>query len=748
MFNITESTIEWEGKALTLKTGHIGRQASAVCASYGETVILAAVTTKRIEEGDTSQEGFSGLCLITNFLAKSYATGKIPNGFTKREGKLSEREVLASRIVDRAIRPLIDQNLVNEVNIVCKLLAHDGKTMPEVPALVAASAALKISGAPFKSPVVGLAFDLDKEGNHHINKSAEEPDLSLFVACTNDSVVMVEADAKEASEDTVCDAFDHLLESAKPVVKFVEDFAGSVDSTSQNSFLFNKDEENTEVIKKGFAEEIKSIYNQEIKSKEARHTKLRELHRKIYSDLEPKGLYRSDIKRCIKKVENSVARSKIIEEEKRIDGRAPSDIREIHIDLDYLRGTHGSAVFTRGGTQSLAVVTLGSHHDEQIVDDLDGERRESVLLHYNFLPYAVGEVGPLRAPGRRETGHGRLALKAIKNILPSKKDFPYTVRIVSEITESDGSSSMATVCGASLALMETGVPIKKHIAGVAMGLVHTKEKYVVLTDISGDEDSLGDMDFKVAGTEDGITALQMDIKTDGISMDVIKDALSEALKARLHILKKMQESIGEHRKSLKDSAPKMLSYEIPAESVPKVIGSGGKTIRSLCEENSCKIDIDAKNFVHIVADTYENLLSVQSRINSISGAMSPKPGETYKGKVVGVADFGFFVSLPTGYDGLVHISEIQKGRVEDIYAMHEEGDEITVRVKEIARDSKIRLTMRLDEDERIGRDQDETDRFSQRRQPSGLSHKRPAKRPASSDRRSTLPGPKQRQRFF
>lgn len=705
MFEIKESSTEWEGENLHIKTGEVARQAAgAACVSYGGTVVLAVVTVQKDDAALRKGCDLSWLGLVTNFLAKSYALGRIPNGFFKREGKLSEREILASRVVDRAVRPLIKDNLINEVNIVCKLLAHnDRKILPEVPALIAASVALQLSGIPFEGPVVGVNI-VKGEGETAYNKVREEDGkgLELFAACTGESVVMVESEASEVPETEIVSALSEAIESAKPVISFINEFVGGIENKKRVGVLYNNEELHKKVLSL-CEEQLLELYSERISNKDERHKKLSVIYESTFSALSKEGYDESEISFFIKKIEKEIVRKNVLEDTIRLDGRSPKDIRPISIALDYLPGTHGSALFTRGGTQSLVVTTLGSYQDEQVMDDIDGERRESVLLHYNFLPYAVGEVGALRAPGRREIGHGRLALKAVKSVLPERGAFPYTLRLVSEITESDGSSSMATVCGSSLALMETGVPVSKHVAGIAMGLITDGERYAVLSDISGDEDMLGDMDFKVAGTRNGVVALQMDMKVQGINIEIIKDALMQALDGRLHILEKMDSAIAQPRKELKDIAPKILSYKIDKDIIHKVIGSGGKTIKGISSDTSTKIDIDQNNYVHIVAETKGALMEAKKRIDAVSGAIDQslpqlKIGELYTGKIVSVVDFGLFVALPNKQEGLVHISEISKERIADIRAEHSEGQSVTVRIKDIAPDGKIKLTMRIDED--------------------------------------------------
>ncbi|AHX11034.1 polyribonucleotide nucleotidyltransferase [Neorickettsia helminthoeca str. Oregon] len=769
MFEIKESSIKWKGKDLHIKTGEVARQTAGVASvSYGGTVILAAVTVQKDSAVAGKPSDLSGLALVTNFLAKSYALGRIPTGFFKREGKLTEREILASRVIDRAIRPLIQENLVNEVNIVCKLLAHDSKSvLPEVPALIAASVALKLSGIPFEGPVVGVNIVKNADGTISHNQSRESDSvLELFAACTEDSVVMVESEANEVSEPEMVSALKDALESTKPVVAFINEFLVGIPKQKSVGVLY----ENAELyskVKETYEESLKAVYDAQIKNKEERYTLLDVIYLDAYAKFGEMGFTDAEVRFFIKKVEKEIVKRNTLENGVRIDGRGLSEIRPISISLDYLPGTHGSALFTRGGTQSLVVTTLGSYQDEQIMDDIDGERRESVLLHYNFLPYAVGEVGALRAPGRREIGHGRLALKALKAMLPTKATFPYTIRIVSEITESDGSSSMATVCGSSLALMDTGVPVTKHVAGIAMGLITDGEKYSILSDISGDEDALGDMDFKVAGTGSGITALQMDMKVQGISVEIIEKALNQALEGRMYILGKMLDAISAPRQDVKSSAPKILCYEINKDVVHKVIGSGGKTIKGISCDTASKIDIDANNFVHIMADSKETLMKAKARIDAVSGftentgsaPVKISIGKIYEGKIVSIVDFGLFVLLPNRQEGLVHISEISKERVNDIRASHTEGQAVTVRVKDISPDGKIKLTMRVTEDRSGssgdsgsgGRSGSSTSRPSYRDQrssssSSGSGHRRP--RADKSHATDGDDGYSNRKRFF
>lgn len=696
--SIINASIDWEGKKLFVEVGRLAKQATgSVFVSYGKTSLLIAVTASRSDPIEENASPLAGLALIVNFLSKSYATGEIPAGFFKREGKSTERDTLASRVIDRAIRPLIPENIINEINIVCKLLTYDRLAMPEIPALVGASIALYAAGIPFQEPVVGVNVGFDGHSykyNPALAETAQEFSmLDLFVACTESSIIMVEAEAKEIVEEKILKAIEGASNTAKPIINFIKDFQKTIHINKNIDYYSHNNEALKENIDKKFRASFQEIYNGNYNLKNERHKKLSFIYKDILREFQPKYPL-SEIKHYSKELERNLVRTKYLKDGIRIDSREPGTIRDIDIKIDYLPITHGSALFTRGGTQALVVATLGSYQDEQIVDDIDGERREGALLHYNFLPYAVGEVGQLKPPGRREIGHGRLAFKAIKNLLPSKENFAYTIRLVAEILESDGSSSMATVCGASLALMDTGVPLKKHIAGIAMGLVKEGSQYVILSDISGDEDALGDMDFKVAGTTDGITALQMDIKTDGINIQICQDALKQALEGRLHILEKMNEAVNHSNIEVKDSAPKIVCYKVPKEIVHKIIGAGGKTIKGICEENSVKIDIDAQHNLYITAEGRGNLLKARAQIDKIINVSPLKVGTIYEGTIVSIVDFGLFIELGnTSQQGLLHVSEVKKDRTKNLRSLFNEGDKITVKIKEITSDDKIRLTL-------------------------------------------------------
>ena len=693
MFNLIRKSTEWGGKTLILESGKIARQANgAVMVSYAGTTVLATVVTGK------TKEPVDFLPLTVQFVAKSYAVGKIPGGFLKREGKPSDRETLISRLIDRSIRPLFPSGFYDEVSIVCNLLSYDTVTPPEVTALIGATAALSISGVPFNGLVAGVRIGyLPSEDKYLLNASADDmlcSSLDLFLSGNEDSVLMVESEASELSESQMLRAIAFGHQNCQEVINLIKEFSEEK-GVQPIEFIPHDINPIVNYIESSYKQDFSLAYSNTVKKE--RVLKLEGLRDKVLSDFAEKCIVdnvecdNQDVISALKSFERSLVRSQIVETSSRIDGRAFDEIRNIEIEVDVLPKAHGSALFTRGNTQALVVTALGTPQDEQIVDDLDGDRRENFLLHYNFPPYAVGESAALRAPGRREIGHGKLAWRAIRYVLPEKSDFPYTIRVVSEITESDGSSSMATVCGASLALMDTGVPIKSPVAGIAMGLIKEGDQFVILSDILGDEDYLGDMDFKVAGTAEGVTALQMDMKISGISIDVIERALLQAKDGRMHILSKMNAVIQESRNSIKNHAPRIESIFINKDKIRNVIGSGGKNIRDICEKTGAKIEIIQDGTVMIYAVNNEAVEYAKSMIMDI--VTEPEIGKVFEGTVVEIVKFGAFVNFLGGKRGLIHISEIKNEHISAVGSVISVNDKVKVLVIGIDREH-VQLSMR------------------------------------------------------
>lgn len=692
MFDITRKSIEWGGRTLTLETGKIARQAGgAVVVTYGETVVLCTAVAAR-----QPKAGVDFFPLTVHYQEKTFAAGKIPGGFFKREGRPSEKETLTSRLIDRPIRPLFPEGFYNETQVVCTLLSHDLQNDPDVVAMIGASAALTISGVPFFGPV-GAARVGYIDGQYVLNPITPEmadSELDLVVSATKTSVMMVESEAKELSEEVMLGAVVFGHNQMQSVIDLIIEFA---EECAKEPWDLQKNE-----LDEGLQKQISALAAPQfseayaITAKQQRVERLSAIRDEVTAKFvteETDNETRLKIGKFVKHLESDVVRNDLIKFQKRIDGRGPADIRPILAEVGILPRTHGSALFTRGETQALVVATLGTGQDEQIIDALDGEYREHFMLHYNFPPYSVGEATPMRAPGRREIGHGKLAWRAIRPMLPTKEEFPYTLRVVSEITESNGSSSMATVCGTSLALMDAGTPIKRPVAGIAMGLIKEGKDFVVLSDILGDEDHLGDMDFKVAGTEKGVTALQMDIKVAGITAEIMKVALDQAGKGRLHILGKMNEALTAPRGELNSNAPRITSFKINPEKIREVIGTGGKVIREITEKTGTKIDIDDDGTIRVAAVDGDAGKAAIDWIKSI--VEEPEVGAIYSGKVVRIVDFGAFVNFMGARDGLVHVSEIKDERVESVTDELNEGDEVKVKVVEIDPRGKVRLSMRL-----------------------------------------------------
>jgi polyribonucleotide nucleotidyltransferase len=694
MFDIKRKSIDWAGRTLTLETGRIARQADgAVLATYGETVVLATVVAAR-----SPKAGIDFFPLTVNYQEKTFAAGKIPGGFFKREGRPSEKETLVSRLIDRPIRPLFVKGFKNETQVVITVLAHDLENDPDILAMVAASAALTISGVPFMGPI-GAARVAYINGEYVLNPTLDqmtaENRMDLVVAGTNDAVMMVESEIKELPEEIVLGGVMFAQRGFQPVIDAIIELA---EHAAKEPWDFHAEDlsplENK--IKALVGEDLKAAYK--LTGKQDRHAALDAAKKiaasaLIKSDANPDGYDSSKFGSAFKECEASVLRRDVLETKIRIDGRALDKVRPIIGEVGILPRAHGSALFTRGETQALVVATLGTGDDEQFIDALEGTYKENFLLHYNFPPYSVGETGRMGSPGRREIGHGKLAWRALRPMLPAKSDFPYTIRLVSEITESNGSSSMATVCGSSLALMDAGVPMIKPVSGIAMGLILEPDGYVVLSDILGDEDHLGDMDFKVAGTADGITSLQMDIKIPGITEEIMDKALNQAKGGRLHILDEMAKAIDGARSEIGEYAPKIETINIPTDKIREVIGSGGKVIREIVEKTGAKIDIQDDGTVKVSASDGSKIKAAIDWIKSI--ASEPELGAIYDGKVVKVVDFGAFVNFFGAKDGLVHISQLSQNKVAKTSDVVTEGQIVKVKLMGFDDRGKVKLSMKV-----------------------------------------------------
>ena len=688
MFHAYRKELMWGGRRLTLETGKIARQADgAVLASYGETTVLCtAVALKRAKPG---QDFFP---LTVNYQEKTFAAGKIPGGFFKREGRPSEKETLVSRLIDRPLRPLFASGFVNETQVVCTVLSHDFENDPDIVAMIGASAALTISGIPFMGPIGGARVGYI-DGQYVLNPTLSEvsrSELDLVVAGTGDGVLMVESEAKELSEGVMLGAVTFGHREFQPVIQAIIDLAETC--AREPWSLPPKPPELEEIggrSRDTVGPLVEAAYATQ--GKQDRSNQLDAAKAKL-AELFPDEAQHAIALKLFKDIEKDIVRSAILRDGRRIDGRNTRSVRPISCEVGILPRAHGSALFTRGETQALVVATLGTGQDEQIIDALEGEYRENFMLHYNFPPYATGEAGRLGSPGRRDIGHGKLAWRAIRPLLPSKDSFPYTIRLVSEITESNGSSSMASVCGASLALMDAGVPLPRSVAGIAVGLIKEPEGFAVLSDILGDEDHLGDMDFKVAGTEQGITALQMDIKITSITEEIMRIALDQARDGRNHILGEMSKALTGARDTVSNNAPRITSFSIPKEKIREVIGSGGKVIREITETTGAKIDIDDDGKVKVAAVDGD---AAQAAIDWIRGIVAePEVGVIYNGKVVKVVDFGAFVNFLGSRDGLVHISELAPHRVGKVADVVKLGDNVKVKVLGFDDRGKVKLSMR------------------------------------------------------
>ncbi len=690
MFNYFRKELDWGGRKLTLETGKMARQADgAVLVSYGDTIVLCtAVGAKSVKPG---QDFFP---LTVNYQEKAYAAGRIPGGFFKREGRPSENETLVSRLIDRPLRPLFPQNFRNEVQVVATVLSHDMENDPDIVALVGCSAALTLSGIPFFGPV-GAARVGYENGEYILNPTVaqmEKATLDLVLAGTAEGVLMVESEASELPEDIMLGAVNFGHAAFQPVLQAIIELA---EHAAKEPWTLAEPSEAEITLKKRIDElgraSIAEAYQERVKQQ--RYEKVGAAKKAIAAKLTEEGLDAGAAKPMLKDLEADIVRNAILDTGLRIDGRDTKTVRQIVAEVGVLPRAHGSALFTRGETQALCVVTLGTGQDEQFMDSLEGEYKENFMLHYNFPPFSVGEAGRMGSPGRREIGHGKLAWRAIHPLLPAKEDFPYTLRIVSEILESNGSSSMATVCGSSLAMMDGGVPLKRPVAGIAMGLIKEDRGFAVLSDILGDEDHLGDMDFKVAGTEHGITSLQMDIKITSITPEIMRIALDQAKDGRLHILGEMAKALTGARTGVASTAPRITVINVPKEKIRDVIGTGGKVIREIVEQTGAKIDIEDDGTIKIAATTEE---ASQKAIDWIRGIVAePELGVVYNGKVVKTADFGAFVNFLGSRDGLVHISELTQGRVNKTTDIVNVGDAVKVKCLGFDDRGKVKLSMRV-----------------------------------------------------
>ena len=692
MFNSHRVDVDWAGRRLTLETGKIARQADgAVLATYGETTVLATVVSEK-----QPKAGFDFFPLTVNYQEKAFAAGKIPGGYFKREGRPSEKETLVSRLIDRPIRPLFAEGYKNDTQVVVTVLQHDLENDPDILAMVAASAALTLSGVPFMGPIGAARIGYingEYKLNPHVDEMAESA-LDL-VAGTQDAVLMVESEAQELPEDIMLGAVMHGHKGFQPVIDAIIKLAEVAAKEPREHVAPDHSALEGEMLQL-VETDLREAYK--ITDKQARYGAVDAAKAKVTAHFLPEGAEetkytKEEVGAVFKSLQAKIVRWNILDTKSRIDGRDLSTVRQIVAEAGVLPRTHGSALFTRGETQALVVATLGTGEDEQFVDALTGTYKERFLLHYNFPPYSVGETGRMGSPGRREIGHGKLAWRAIRPMLPAPEQFPYTLRAVSEITESNGSSSMATVCGTSLAFMDAGVPLKRPVAGIAMGLIKEEERFAVLSDILGDEDHLGDMDFKVAGTSEGVTSLQMDIKIQGITEEIMKIALEQAKGGRIHILDEMAKALSESRGELGEFAPRIEVMQIPTDKIRDVIGAGGKIIREIVEKTGAKINIDDDGTIKIASASGKEIEAAKKWIHSI--VAEPEVGEIYEGTVVKTVEFGAFVNFFGSRDGLVHISQLGEGRVAKTTDVIKEGDKVYVKLMGFDERGKVRLSMKV-----------------------------------------------------
>jgi polyribonucleotide nucleotidyltransferase len=688
--NVVKKTFQYGGHEVTLETGRIARQASgSVMVTMGSTSVLCTVVAEQ-----KSKPGQPFFPLSVHYIEKTYSVGKIPGGFFKREGRPNEKETLTSRLIDRPIRPLFEDGFMNEVQVVCTVMSADKETDPDIPAMIGTSAALALSGCPFNGPIGGARVGFTESSGYLLNPSYSalaESQLDMVVAGTRDAVLMVESEAKELTEDQMLGAVLFAHQEMQTVLNAISELASEAGKPRWEWQAPEADAALVEAVEAAASGPLGEAYR--ITEKAARYERVGQVKDEVVAQLATEdGPAEDDIKDVFKSLEKRIVRGRILSGEPRIDGRDNRTVRAIACEVDILPKAHGSALFTRGETQAIGAVTLGSTRDAQIIDALEGERRDPFMLHYNFPPYSVGEAGRIGFTGRREVGHGRLARRGLAAVLPNEEEFPYTVRVVSEITESNGSSSMASVCVGSLSMMAAGVPLSAPVAGIAMGLVKEGNQFAVLTDILGDEDHLGDMDFKVAGTAKGVTALQMDIKIEGINEEIMERALEQALEARLHILGQMNTCLEAPREITSENAPSMTTLKIDQDKIRDIIGKGGATIRQITEESGATVDIDDDGTVKVFG---QNAAARDAAIEMIQAITAEAEiGEIYTGKVARIVDFGAFVTILPGKDGLVHISQIADERVENVSDYLSEGQEVQVKVLDVDQRGRIKLSMR------------------------------------------------------
>ena len=691
MFNQVSKTFQLGDQSVTIETGKIARQATgSVVVSMGSIQVLATVVGRK--KAKPGQEFFP---LTVNYQEKTYAAGKIPGGFFKREGRPTEKETLTSRLIDRPIRPLFPKRFMNEVQVICSVISGGKEEDPDIAAIIGASAALSISGIPFLEPIGGARVGYDEQTGYVLNPNYEKLESSLLnmvVAGTKSAVLMVESEASQLSEDQMLGAVLYAHQEMQIVVNAIEELKQEV---GKPAWEWEAPPENNELktaITEMFADGVTEAY--QISEKVKRYEATDALRQQAIEQFveEESGHIEDEVVEVFSGLEKSTVRNRIIKGEPRIDGRDTKSVRKIHVEVGLLPKTHGSALFTRGETQALVVTTLGPLRDAQIVEGLNGTKKDAFMLHYNFPPFSVGETGFMSGPKRREIGHGRLAKRGVAAVMPSEEEFPYTIRIVSEITESNGSSSMASVCGSSLSMMDAGVPVSAPVAGIAMGLIKEGDSFAVLTDILGDEDHLGDMDFKVAGTTDGITALQMDIKIQGITEEIMEIALAQAREARLHILGEMNKVLAESRPTVSENAPAMAMLKIDTDKIRDVIGKGGAVIRGITEDTGASVDIDDDGNVRIYGEDTESRDKAVEMVNAITA--EAEIGKLYNGKVASIVDFGAFVTILPGKDGLVHISQISKERVENVNEHLQEGQDVLVKCLDLDARGRIKLSIK------------------------------------------------------
>ena len=696
MFNPVSKSFQFGNQTVTIETGKVARQATgSVVVSTGDTQVLATVVGRK-----TANPGQGFFPLTVNYQEKTYAVGKIPGGFFKREGRPTEKETLTSRLIDRPIRPLFPKGFMNEVQVICTVISGGKNEDPDIPALIGASAALSISGIPFAEPIGAARVGYDAETGYVLNPNYAQLETSLLdmvVSGTQSAVLMVESEAKELTEDQMLGAVLFAHQEMQVVITAINELKAEAGKEAWN---WQPAEENTELknaVAESFASGVTDAY--QISEKMKRYDAIDELKQQAIEKLasEESGVSEGEVSEVFAALEKSTVRNRVLDGAPRIDGRDTKTVRAIEVETGVLPKAHGSALFTRGETQALVVTTLGALRDSQIIEDLSGSKKDPFMLHYNFPPYSVGEAGFMGGPKRREIGHGRLARRGVAAVMPAEEDFPYAIRVVSEITESNGSSSMASVCGSSLAMMDAGVPVSAPVAGIAMGLIKEGERFAVLSDILGDEDHLGDMDFKVAGTEKGVTALQMDIKIQGITEEIMEIALEQANTARLHILGEMNKVISTARESVSENAPAMAMLKIDPDKIRDVIGKGGAVIRGITEATGASVDIDDDGNVRIYGEDAESRDAAVEMVNAITA--EAEAGKLYMGKVARIVDFGAFVTILPGKDGLVHISQIAQERVENVNEYLQEGQEVLVKCIDLDARGRIKLSIKEITDE-------------------------------------------------